>query len=77
VNRPLLRPTPFHQNRHLSLALFLKKKATSIHGLAAKHAVEPKSKWVKTLVPPSLNLENFLKRSVVRGKIVKVGYFRE
>jgi len=54
-----------------------KRKATSKHGPAAKQAEEPKSKRVKTSVPPSPNLEQFLKRGVVRGKIVKVGYFRE
>ena len=54
-----------------------KRKATSKHGLAAKSVEEPKSKRVKTLVPPSPNLEMFLKRSVVRGKIVKIDYFRE
>ena len=53
-----------------------KRKATSKHGPAAKQAKEPKSKRVKTSVLPSPNLEKVLKRSVVRGKIVKVGYFR-
>jgi len=54
-----------------------KTNATSKHGPAAKKAEESKSKRVKTSVPPSPNLEKFLKRSVVRGKIVKIGYFKE
>jgi len=54
-----------------------KRKATSKHNPAAKPTEEPKSKRVKTLVLPSPNLEMFLKRSVMRGKIVKIGYFRE
>jgi len=54
-----------------------KRKSTSKHGSAAKPAEEPKSKRVKPSVLPSPNLEIFLKRSVVRGKIVKVGYFQE
>jgi len=54
-----------------------KRKVTSKHSPAAKQVKEPKFKRVKTLVLPSPNLEKFLKRSVVRGKIVKVGYFRD
>jgi len=34
-------------------------------------------KKAKTSVAPSPKLEKFLKRGVVRGKIVKVGFFRE
>jgi len=35
------------------------------------------SKRAKSSVTPSPKLEKFLKRGVVRGKIVKSGYFRE
>jgi len=54
-----------------------KRKATSKYGPAAKSVEEPKFKRVKTLVPPSPNFAMFLRRSVVRGQIVKIGYFRE
>ena len=54
-----------------------KRKVSSKHGLAAKQAAEPPSKWVKTSVSPSPQLAIFLKRGVVRSKIVKVCYFRE
>ena len=54
-----------------------KRKVSSKHGLAAKQAAEPPSKRVKTSVSPSPQLAIFLKRGVVRGKIVKVSYFRE
>jgi len=46
-------------------------------GLQTKPVEEPKSKRVKTSSLPSANLAKFLKRSVVRGKIVKVAYFKE
>jgi len=46
-------------------------------GPAAKLAEEPKSKRVKASSLPSPNLDKFLKRSLVRGKIVKVAYFKE
>ena len=55
----------------------LKRKAISKHGPASKPAEEPSSKRAKITVAPSPKLEKFLKRGVVRGKIVKVGYFRE
>jgi len=55
----------------------LKRKATSKHSPVAKPSEETTSKRDKTSVPPSPNLEKFLKRSVVRGKVVKIGYFRE
>jgi len=42
-----------------------------------KEAEEPKSKKAKTSTLPSPNLTKFLQRSVVRGKIVKVPYFKE
>jgi len=54
-----------------------KGKAPSKQGPAAKLAEEPKSKRVKASSLPSSNLDKFLKRSVVRGKIVKVSYFKE
>jgi len=55
----------------------LKRKATFKQGPATKPAEEPTSKTAKTLVTPSPKLEKFLKSSVVRGNIVKTGYFRE
>jgi len=55
----------------------LKRKAIAIQSPAFKTAQEPSFKWAKTAVAPSPKLEKFLKRCVVRGKIVKVGYFRE
>jgi len=55
----------------------LKRKATSKQGPTPKPVEEPSSKKAKTSVAPSPKLEKFLKRGVVRGKIVKVGYFRE
>jgi len=67
---PLSKQTPTSR-------LVLKRKATSKQGPAPKPAEEPSSKKAKSSVAPSPKLENFLKRGVVRGKIVKVGYFRE
>jgi len=52
-------------------------KQASKQGPAAKPAEEPKSKRAKPSSLPSPNLAKFLKRSVVRGKIIKVAYFRE
>jgi len=67
---PLSKQTPITQPA-------LKRKATTKQGLAPKPAEEPTSKRAKTSVTPSPKLEKFLKRGVVRGKIVKIGYFRE
>jgi len=55
----------------------LKRETTSKQGPAPKPAEEPSSKRAKTSVTPSPKLEKFLKRGVVRGKIVKSGYFTE
>jgi len=55
----------------------LKRKAASKQGSAPKPVEEPSSKKAKTSITPSLKLEKFLKRGVVRGKIVRIGYFRE
>jgi len=54
-----------------------KRKASSKHGPTAKPAEAPKCKQVKTSALLSPNLDKFLKMSVVWGKIVKVGYFKE
>jgi len=67
---PLSKQTPTSQP-------VLKRKATSKQGRASKPVEEPSSKKPKSSVAPSTKLEKFLKRGVVRGKIVKVGYFRE
>jgi len=40
-------------------------------------AEEPKSKKAKTSTLPSPNLAKFLQPRVVRGKIVKMAYFKE
>ena len=42
-----------------------------------KEAEEPKSKKAKPSTLPSPNVAKYLQRSVVRGKIVKVAYFKE
>jgi len=54
-----------------------KRKVSTKQGPAGKPANEPKTKRVKASSLPSPNLDKFLKRSVVRGKIVKVTYFKE
>jgi len=67
---PLSKQTPTSR-------LVLKRKATPKQGPASKPVEEPSSKRAKTSITPSPKLEKFLKRGVVRGKIVKVGYFKE
>jgi len=47
------------------------------HGPSAKSPVKPKVKKAKTTTSPPPNLDKFLKQSVVRGKVVKIGYFQE
>jgi len=68
--------SPFSKQTPTSRPIF-KRKATSKQGLAPKPAEEPSSKTTKTSVTPSPKLEKFLNRDVVRGKIVKISYFRE
>ena len=70
MNRPLSKQIP-------TTRPILKRKATSKQGPATKLAEEPTSKRAKASVTPSPKLEKFLKRGVVRGKIVKIDYFRE
>jgi len=67
---PLSKQTPTSQP-------VLKRKATSKQGPAPKSVEETSSKRAKTSVTPSPKLDKFLKRGVERGKIVKVGYFKE
>jgi len=55
----------------------LKRKAEAQQSPTPKPAEEPSSKRTRSEVAPSPKLESFLKRGVVRGKIVKVGYFQE
>jgi len=55
----------------------LQRKVVSKHSPASKPAEEPSSKWAKAAIAPSPKLEKFLKRGVVRGKTVKVRYFRQ
>jgi len=55
----------------------LKRKATSKPSPPSQPAEAPSSKKAKTLVTPSPKLEKFFKRGVMRGKMVKEGYFRE
>jgi len=68
--KPLSKQTPTSRP-------FLKRKATSKPSPSSKPAEEHSSKRAKTSVAPSSKLEKLLKRGVVRGKIVKIGYFRE
>jgi len=55
----------------------LKRKAEAQQSPSPKPAIVPSVKRAKSEVAPSPKLEKFLKRGVVRGKIVKVGYFQE
>jgi len=55
----------------------LKRKVEVHPSPATQPAAEPSAKRAKSEVAPSLKLDKFLKRGVVRGKIVKVGYFQE
>jgi len=55
----------------------LKRKADAPLSPAIQPSGEPSAKRSKPAVAPSSKLEKFLKRGVVRGKIVKVGYFQE
>jgi len=55
----------------------LKRKAEAQPSPATQPFGEPSAKRSKPVVAPSPKLEKFLKRGVVRGKIVKVGYFQE
>jgi len=55
----------------------LKRKAEDQQSPSPKPTEEPYAKGAKSEVAPSPTLEKFLKRGVVRGKIVKVGYFQE
>ena len=50
----------------------LKRKAIAKQSPASKTGEDASSKRAKTVVAPSPKLEKFLKRGVVRGKIVKV-----
>ena len=52
-------------------------KQVPTKGPGEKEPVEPKPKRAKTSTLPTSNLAKFLQRSVVRGKIVKVAYFKE
>jgi len=55
----------------------LKRKAEAPPSPSSKPAEEPYSRRTKSAVASSPKLEDFLKRGVVKGKIVKAGYFRE
>jgi len=71
VNKPLLKPA-LSLSKHLPHGLFLNKRPPP------NKALHPNtSKRAKTSVSPSPKLEKFFKSGVVRGKIVKSGYFRE
>jgi len=52
-----------------------KRKAEAQPSPSSKPAEEPSSKRAKTIVAPSLKLEKFLKRGVVRDKIVKAEFY--
>ena len=55
----------------------VKRKAEVQQSPTPKPAKVPSSKRARSEVAPSPKLEKFLKRGVVRDKIVKVGYFQE
>jgi len=55
----------------------LKRKAEAQPSPATQPSGEPSAKRSKPVVTPSPKLEKFLKKGVVRGKLVKVGYFQE
>jgi len=55
----------------------LTRKGEAQQSPTPKPAAAPSAKRAKSEVAPSPKLEKFLKRGVVRGKIVKVGYFQE
>jgi len=55
----------------------LKRKAEAQSSPSPKSTAEPSAKRVKSNVAPSPKLEKFLKREVVRGKLVKVSCFQE
>jgi len=71
VNRLLLKSA---LNKHLPHDI--KRKAEAQPSPSSKPAEELSSKRAKSTVSPSPKLEKFLKCGVVRGKIVKAGYFR-
>jgi len=75
VNRPLLKPA-FHPNKHLHLSLFLNERPLPNIALQPNRLKNPHPNGLRLWYPPP-NLEKFLKRGVMRGKIVKIGYFRE
>jgi len=76
VNKLLQKPA-LSPNKHLRHDLFLNARPLLNKALHPNRAEEPSFKKAKTSVAPLLKLERFLKRGAVRGKIVKVGYFRE
>jgi len=53
----------------------LKRKAEAQPSRATQPSGKPSAKLSKPAVSPSPKLEKFLKRGVVRRKIIKVGYF--
>jgi len=55
----------------------LKRKAEAQLSPSPKSAAEPSAERAKSKVAPSPKLEKFLKRGVVRRKLVKVSYFQE
>ena len=55
----------------------LKRKAEAQPSPTTKPSGEPSVKWAKSEVAPSPKLDKFLKRGVVRGKLIKVSYFQE
>jgi len=55
----------------------LKRKAEAQPSPTTKPSGEPSVKWAKSEVAPSPKLDKFLKRRVVRGKLIKVSYFQE
>ena len=67
-NNPKQTPTP---------QPVLKRKVEAQPSPATKPFGEPSAKRAKFEVAPLPKLDKFLKRGVVRGKLIKVSYFQE
>ena len=66
-----------HQTPAPAPAPVLKRKAEAQPSPATVSSAEPSAKRPKSEVAPSPKLEKFQKRSVVRGKLIKVSYFQK
>ena len=64
-------------NKHLPLGLFSKERLKPNKNPHLNQLKSPLPNGARSKVAPSPKLAKFLKRGVVRGKIVKMGYFQE